>query len=155
MLKFGDQPRVSQGAGHWPWHFKAKLEAVCRKSNSTNYDSLGSIEWGCDVDSSGHATVYPTAPISTIPIGQIVARAVPNNDYMVPGDPNHYAGALMMAFYIGCCDGGSLNWVQTVLEDSWPPNGQVPPYNDGHDNPFYWQPGNGPNGIDRNTINYP
>lgn len=43
--------------------------------------------------------------------------------------------------------GGDLNWKQIIREDTHPPLGKKAPYLDGHAPPFYWDEGNGPNGI--------
>jgi hypothetical protein len=119
------------------------LRAVCNKDWGTNYDTPPTtINWGYTVDTSGQPQPQPFtnngAPGSCGTI--IVDSFAPYTNTDVGPNPyygNH--GMILDAHYIGCCDDGELNWVQTYTEYR---NGIIFTNNaaDGFAAPYYYEP---------------
>ena len=158
MLTFGDTP--ARPPNSWPCDWSATLEVGCPNSlGSTNYASLASIHYGFSVDTNGIVTIQtPTGGGSPGSCGTIVVTTNGVNYPVLSGVTNH--GILIAAYYIGCCDGGTLNWVQTIITSA--PTGNNPtnsPYNDHSpycDNaPYYWCKEGEPYGVDQSTFELP
>ena len=132
-LTFDDTP--NRPPNRVPWHWKAKLQAVC--VDATN-SPLAEITWQLDVDTNYHITLLSTGDGNPGDIGKIVIDSFTNHfDTNFPGA----VGAGMKAHFIGCkCNNSYHNWIQTVTEDDQPINGLVAPFNDCYSNnpPFYW-----------------
>jgi len=138
---------VTRGYPYWPCTWQAQLQAVCLASTnntttnfSTSYTSLASITYAFSVDTNGNVTSSKSGDGKEGDIGKIVVTSYQNI--------NGYAGIRIEAHYIGCCDGGDMNWVQTVTATSAPPAGKTPPYADCFAGPptqcpyyFGWPPG--------------
>jgi hypothetical protein len=77
-----------------------------------------SITYGFDIDASGNVTIHS----STTGSGIIVSSFTPYSD-------DTFGGLTILAYYIGCCDGSSLRWVQTIATSA-PYGGCPSPYND-------------------------
>jgi len=139
-IRFSDNPEISSDG--WPCSFRFTLRVVCHNDwNPLNMPTvLKEVNWGYDIDASGHATVIPpTGNGSMGDCGEIVITEYSGRDHFT--DPDHpgvdVSGAELEAYYIGCC-GNDLNWVQIVTTDSLhtnhvprfdgPPGWPYPPY---------------------------
>ena len=145
-ITFDDQP--ARPSTMWPWTWEATLQAVCvsganntSTGYSTTYTSLASITYGFTVDSSGIVTnMHKSGDGHIGDINKIVVTTFAANS----GD----AGITIEANFIGCCDNGQMNWVQTLTLDTQPVTGETIPFTDAlvkppTQTPYYygWPPG--------------
>jgi len=126
-ITFDDSP--SDGAT--PWSVSFKLEAVCVSGTnnvatnySQTYTSLASITWGIDVAANGVVTLNKAGDDNTGDINKIVVTQF--TDTSAGGTHS----AHIAAYFIGCCDSGQMNWVQTITKDTDPLPGKTIPYFD-------------------------
>jgi hypothetical protein len=143
-----------------PYHVDFNLAVVCNKDWGTNdFTTITSITWGYSIDTNGVVNLHtPTGNGSPGDCGNIVVTSFTSTN------DNGNPGAVIQAYYVGCCDDGDLNWVQTVTDDSNLPNGKTLPFNDPGPLPPYYlgPPGSGrpPNWnagdeIENHTEDYP
>jgi hypothetical protein len=135
----------------WPWQWSATLSVVCNVGDKYPGDSipssLASITYGFTMDTNGTVTLNPPSGDTN----QIVIIS------FIPNVDDSGGGIDIEAYYIGCCDDGSLNWVQTLITNSVPQDSQTVPTIDCYSTnfPFYFGPGGGTMGIDTHTSDYP
>jgi hypothetical protein len=105
------------------------------------YTSLASITYGFTVDASGTVTAMnKSGDGNPGDVNRIVVTTFAAN--------NGAAGITIAAYYIGCCNNGQMNWVQTLTTDTQPLFGETIPFSDCLTNapsqcPYYfgWPPG--------------
>ena len=113
------------------------LQAVCRWGWGTNdWYPLATFSWGYDVDTNGQQ--HPHQYTANSGCGTIIVDSLTNyfNNTYYTNTIYHGPGIHLMAHYIGCCDGGELNWVQSYTEyrngvlaaTNKPDPGSNPPY---------------------------
>jgi hypothetical protein len=115
------------------------LQAVCRTGWGTNdWYPLATFSWGYDVDTSGLQHPHPYATNSGC--GTIIVDSF--SDYYT--NSGTCPGVSIKAHYIGCCDGGELNWIQSYTDFH---NGIQATTNapdpDPDSPPYYFGPGSG------------
>jgi len=144
-ITYDDSPKDSAT----PWTVAFTLEAVCvsgtnnvSTSFSTSYTSLASINWGIIVNSSGVVTLNKSGDGNPGDINKIVVTSFQDTS------SGGYHSAHIVAYFSGCCNGGQLNWVQTITTDTHPPPGETIPWPDAlykppSQTPYYygWPPG--------------
>ncbi len=132
-ITFDDTP--SRLTNDWPVTWMARLEAVCvtgtnnvSTNYSTTYTSLASLTWGFSINANGVVTMTNSGGGTPGQVGVIVVTGTTANNGTAA--TNSVAGMTLEAYYIGCCENGTLNWVQTITATSHPLGGNTPPYND-------------------------
>ena len=143
-LNFSDMPYAHTNnfsTGGYTGNFT--LQAVCRWGWGTNdWYPLATFTWGYDVDANGQQ--HPHQYTTNSGCNAIIVDSFTNyfNDTEYTNIDMHGPGVHLTAHYIGCCDNGELNWVQTYVDVI---NGvQLPPQNDWGDTNktciYYWTP---------------